>query len=243
MDSDVVVLALRFFPTLGLEELWGCFGSGRYVRDIPIHDICSELGPSLSAALPMFHAITGCDSTSHFFGCGKKSAWVCWQNTPELTETLTALTHQPHLLDIHSQHMERLERFVVLMYSKGCGLAKVNDARYQLFTSGKKSLKNLPPTQAALFQHLKRALLQASFQWNQALSTHQEIPDVIEWGWVKNNEGACLPYWASLEDRSKGSSILLRCGCVKSCTRNYKCCRAGVRWTGLCKYEGVCVNN
>ena len=48
------------------------------------------------------------------------------------------------------------------MYSKGCGSAKVNEARHHLFTSGTKTLKSIPPTQAALFEHIKRALLQAS---------------------------------------------------------------------------------
>ena len=33
-------------------------------------------------ALPLFHAITGCDTLSHFLGCGKKTAGVSWQNTP-----------------------------------------------------------------------------------------------------------------------------------------------------------------
>ena len=60
VDSDIVVLAIRFFPTLGLVELWVGFGSGKKLRDIPIHDICSDLGPSRSVALPLFHAITGC---------------------------------------------------------------------------------------------------------------------------------------------------------------------------------------
>ena len=46
VDSDIVVLAIRFFPTRGLVELWVGFGSGKTLRDIPIHDICSDLGPS-----------------------------------------------------------------------------------------------------------------------------------------------------------------------------------------------------
>jgi len=72
VDSDVVVLAIHFFSSLGFLELWVCFGSGKKVRDIPIHDICAHLGPSRSLALPLFHAITGCDTTSQFLGCGKK---------------------------------------------------------------------------------------------------------------------------------------------------------------------------
>ena len=36
VDSDIVVLALRFFDTLGLSELWMCFGTGKKYRDIPV---------------------------------------------------------------------------------------------------------------------------------------------------------------------------------------------------------------
>ena len=163
------------------------------LRDIPIHDICTDLGPSRSMALPLFHAITGCDTTSHFLGCGKKTAWASWQNTPGLTETLLALTNAPSCFSLESLHMEKLERFVVVMYSKGCGLAKVNEARHRLFTSGKKTLESIPPSQAALFEHIKRALLQASFYWNQSTSVHQEIPDFREWGWQREDSGVWLP--------------------------------------------------
>ena len=79
--------------------------------------------------------------------------------------------------------MQNLKRFVVIMYSKGCGLAMVNEARHRLFTSGKRTLENILPTQAALFEHINRALLQASFFWKQGTSVHQEIPVFSEWGW------------------------------------------------------------
>ena len=114
-------------------------------------------------ALPLFHAITGCDTISHFLGCGKKTAGASWQNTPGLTETLLALTNAPSCFSLGSLHMQKLERFVVITCNKGCSLAKVNEARHRLFTSGKKTLENIPPSRAALFEHTKRALLQASF--------------------------------------------------------------------------------
>ena len=243
VDSDIVVLAIRFFPTLGLVELWVGFGSGKNLSDIPIHDIFSDLGPSRSVALPLFRAITGCDTTSHFLGCGKKTAWASWQNTLGLTETLLALTNAPSCFSLGYLYMQKLERYVVIMYSKGCGLAKVNEARHRLFTSGKKTLENIPLSQAVLFEHIKRALLQASFYWNQATSVHQEIPDFREWGWQREDNGSWWPYWTTLQDASKACSILLHCSCERSCTGNCKCSRAGVRCTGLCKCEGGCVNN
>uniref|UniRef100_UPI00358EB952 uncharacterized protein isoform X3 n=1 Tax=Myxine glutinosa TaxID=7769 RepID=UPI00358EB952 len=220
-----------------LSQLWVCLGSGKKMRDIPIHTLSAQLGPSTCLALPLFHAVTGCDTVSHFLGCGKKSAWSAWQSTPGLTDTLVALTSEPQELSPQSQHMRTLERFVLVMYSKGCGLERVNEARLRLFTSGKKTPEALPPTQAALYQHIRRAMLQASFFWSQATSVYQDIPDFHDWGWHKDSSGGWLPFWTTLEDSSKACSILLQCGCVKSCTGNCKCCRAGVRCTILCKCE------
>ena len=127
--------------------------------------------------------------------------------------------------------MQNIERFVVLMYSKRCGLAKDNEARYYLCTTGRRPLENIPCTQAAPFQHIKRALQQASFYCNQAISQFQEMPDFGEWGWHRDDSGTWMPYWTSLADASNVCSILLHCGCIASCTRNCKCTRVRVNCT------------
>ena len=243
VDSDVVVLAVRFFETSGLSELWVGFGTGKKYRDIPVHTICSNLGPSKSLALPLFHSLTGCDTTSQILGCGKKTAWAAWTSLPDLTDTLVALTQDPDLFTLESIHMQQIERFVIIMYSKGCGAASVNEARHRLFTTGSRSLENIPPTQAALFQHVKRALLQASFYWNQATTVQQEIPDFSDWGWQKDGSNNWQPLWTTLSDASVACAILLHCGCKKACTGRCKCNCAGVRCTVLCQCGGGCTNN
>ena len=139
--------------------------------------------------------------------------------------------------------MQRIERFVFLMYSKGCGVARVNDARHRLFTNGSRSLENLPPTQAALFQRVKRTLLQASFYWDKATSVQQEIPDLSEWGWHKDGTSTWQPLWTTLTDASVACAILLHCACLKKCHGRCKCKRAGVKCTALFKCEGECLNN
>ena len=154
-----------------------------------------------------------------------------------------ALTHDPDLFNLESVYMQRLERFVIVMYSKGCSADGVNAARHQLSTTGSKLLENIPPTQAALFQHVKRALLQASFYWRQATSVQQEIPDFSEWGWIKDGTSSWQPLWTTLSDASVACAILLHCGCLKACSGRCKCNRAGVRCTALCKCEGGCINN
>ena len=115
----------------------------------------------------------------------QRSSWtICCTNVQQgkTWETLMALTNNPSLLSLGSLHMQTLERFVAIMYSKGCWLTRVNEARHRLVTSGK-TLENIPPTQAALFEHLKWALLQASFYWKQATSGYQTIPSFTVWGW------------------------------------------------------------
>ena len=79
--------------------------------------------------LPLFHALTGCDTVSHLLGCGKKTAWSAWQNTPGLTETFAMLIREPNAFNVESHQMKMIERFVVCMYNKSCGLERVNEAR------------------------------------------------------------------------------------------------------------------
>ena len=43
------------------------------------------LGVQKCHALPIFHALTGCDVMSSFSGKGKKSAWQAWSAFPEVT--------------------------------------------------------------------------------------------------------------------------------------------------------------
>ena len=96
MDSDIVVLALRLFDTLGLSELWVGFGTGKKYRDIPVHSLHAGLGPSKSIALTLFHSLTGCASTSQFLGCGEKTAWAVCNSFP------VALTLCPNMFGIES---------------------------------------------------------------------------------------------------------------------------------------------
>ena len=171
---------------------------------------------------------------------GKKTAWQAWTCYPDLTENLIDLTQDPTLLTLASIHIERLEGFVVLMYNRSHSAAKVNDARVHLFTCGMQSLQKLPPTQAALFEHAKRALFQASYHWDKATTPVHALPDVNSWGWFKSEHGVWCP---SLPDANKACAILLMCGCLKSCIGNSKCIKAGVRRTSLCKCEVGCINN
>ena len=74
-DSDVVVLCVSTFVALvqQIDKLWIAFGMRQRYRYIPVHDIVRELGPFRALVLPAFYALTGWDTTSSFFGKGKKT--------------------------------------------------------------------------------------------------------------------------------------------------------------------------
>ena len=95
------------------------FGTGKKYRDIPVHSLHAGIGPSKSIAVLLFHSQPGCDNTSSFLGCGKKTVWAVWNSFPDMTDRLVVLTLNPNMFGIESVHMPRIECLVVLMYSKG----------------------------------------------------------------------------------------------------------------------------
>ena len=56
---------------------------------------------------------------------------------------------------VSEESMSWLERFVVLMCDKTSDITEINETRKQLFAHKGRSLKNTPPTQAAVKQHIR----------------------------------------------------------------------------------------
>lgn len=74
-DTDVVVLAVSSFHTINAEHLWVAYVTGKTLMYLPIHHIASSLTQEEAEALPLFHALTGCDTVSFICGRGKRTAW------------------------------------------------------------------------------------------------------------------------------------------------------------------------
>ena len=229
VDTDVVVLAVAATSKLEIEELWVAFGTSKSFRNIPVHEIARSLGPSKSIALPMFHAYTGCDTVSSFATKGKKTAWTTWMNYEDATLTFLALSAGPEL--INEEDVAVLERFTILLYDRTSTLIKIDDARQEFFTKKGRAMDALPPTKAALVQHIK--------SWGRTLQVRLDMPTPEKWGWVDPNNWK--PLWTTLPEASVSSRELLCCGCKKSCaTRRCKCKKAALKCTALCQCGGQC---
>ena len=95
VDTDVVVPAIAMLNQIGADEVWLAFGTRSNFRYIPVHDVVAGMDPRICATLPVFHALTGCDTVSAFSGRGKKTAWNTWEVFPK------SLKHLKHECNIY----------------------------------------------------------------------------------------------------------------------------------------------
>ena len=199
------------------------------------------MGPSKSNALLFFHAFSGCDQVSSFSNRGKKTAWDTWLSFDAVTEDFKLLSDKPNE-DCVNEAVLNIERFVVLMYDRTSECLGVDAARKDLFTRKGRSIENIPPSSAALHQHIKRAAYQAGFCWGQALVKLQETPSPSIWGWKRIKEGLWEPFWTSLQQASESCAELIKCGCKSEngCRGRCKCVKASLNCTALCTCGRQC---
>ena len=195
VDTDVVVILIGMFHhllTLNLSaKIWLAFGTGKNFAYFDINSISSALGKQKSLALPVFHSFIGCDTTSTFFGKGKKFAWEAWNCYTEATRAFIYIAK----LDTDSQYFHHLERFTVVLYNKTNNLECVIEARMELFCQRNRPMESIIPTKDALLQHLKCVTI-----WTTSELTEQNRPSRIfrmETGRQHTwDMGSCLDYTA-----------------------------------------------
>lgn len=152
VDTDVIVILVGVYFHLHDvypdTDIWVGLGTGKHYRYYSINSICQNLGKPKSRALPFFHAFTGCDTTSQFFGKGKKKAWESWKSYPEVTEAfLCAVEHPFQFLLLTSPVTELLERYVCVLYDNTTPICSANELRQEHFCKRAKTMENIPPTQ------------------------------------------------------------------------------------------------
>ena len=125
----------------------------------------------------------------------------------------------------------------VLLYKRSTHLVDINELRKVLFAQGNRQLENIPPSKAALTEHIKRALFQAGHIWGQVLNANPVLPSPAEFGWVKE-ENIWGPFWSIFTEASKG--CVIKCSCKRQCSGRCKCFKARMNCTQLCACGGDC---
>ena len=214
-------------------------GVGKNYRFLSVNAISHTLGEPKSRALPVFHALSGCDTTSAFRGKGKKSAWQAWQAFEEVTATFEHLSLHPFEdLNADSSHFATIERFIVVLYDRTSPLSLVNDEREELFCKRSRSVERLPPTKDALLQHTRRSVCQAGI-WTTSTQTLQVLPSPEDFAW-NNSSGTWLPVWITIPEVSKACRELVKCCCKGDCL-NCTCAKSNLACSPLCSCKCTCI--
>jgi hypothetical protein len=163
-DTDVIVLCINFYKQMtNTSELWVQMGNVSSVKDgrrfLPIHELCSPLSEITCRVLPVAHALSWCDTTSSFFGIGKKSVYKILKDAAPDFHDLDNLGDPAKDVAISC-----FSRFIARLYDQKKYFAfshhNINKLRVKLATSRDASLVRLPPSEAALRQHILGASLQ-----------------------------------------------------------------------------------
>ena len=81
----------------------------------------------------------------------------------------------------------------------------------QTFTRLDENSLQIPPTRAALEQHVKRATYQGGHIWGQSLLATPALPLPTSWGWMKTEDGLYESNWTTLPEASKACYELVSC--------------------------------
>ena len=225
-DTDVLLLLVSFFSEINI-QLWMVAGTSAKPKNIPIHAVVEKTftSPEMCTNLLAFHALTGCDTTSFFFGISKKTGFKVYKDNVGLLGGFGEG-------NLTEQKIVDCEKFVCKLYNQGT-VSSTDSVRNILFGKSK-SPENMPPTSDALHLHIKRAHYQA-LVWRQANISNPTLPSPTEMGW-KLNEGILVPILMTLDPIPESCLDLIACSCTTGCkTLRCGCKRNNLLCMDLCK--------
>jgi hypothetical protein len=94
---------------------------------------------------------------STFVGKGKKTAWQAWNVFENATEVFHCLSSPCD--NLTQSEVGVLEEFAVIVYDRSSSTNNVNDASLDLFARKQGPYNGIPPSRAALIEHVKRSVL------------------------------------------------------------------------------------
>ena len=132
------------------------FGVGDKRTTIDINQLCQSIGLYRCRGMLFLHSFTGCDYTCGFYGIGK-TRWLDLYLDDKISfhEVFNDLSQSPK--EITQEHELVITKFVLLAYN--CKNSNsMSEGRFDCLThQHSETLRSLPPSESALFQHIKRS--------------------------------------------------------------------------------------
>jgi hypothetical protein len=226
-DTDVAIICLRF--SAAVPHLYFQTGKRNLQRIISIETMVQILGTDVCKSLIGLHVYTGCDSTSAFFGKGKKRAYDVMMSDPKFIECFARLGES---FTPSSEVMTVIEEFTCKLY--GDSSHDINTTRYKSFCTTA-SEKSLPPCKDALLQHINRCSYQAAIH-HRATQQTIDAPSPNGYGWSVR-DGVIDVVWKTKAAAPESLMKIVKCGCkTTKCSKGgCSCFRNKLSCTDMCK--------
>lgn len=199
-----------------------------------------QLNIDIKESLLFSHAMTGCDTTSAFYGLGKSKAIDLIKTNREARQSAEVFLRKDESEEVIKREGEK---FVLKLYGMSA-YSTLNEARYYKFTrlTSKSTLKTkfdlakLPPTSEACVQHSLRSYHQIQ-QW---LGNTLEVS---HWGWryetsvINGTKTKMLRPIPSLKPFAPEELLcLVSCACKSGCGTYCSCRKSSFQCTSMCHH-------
>jgi len=238
-NTAVLLLALRRVPQLGIEPAV-IMGTRERRHKVMLKPIYDQLGPDKASALINWHALTGCDTTGHIQGKGKKGCFTAFlASSPTVLAALAGLGEGA---EPSAEVVKGCEEFLCALFCpRRLHITQAKDLRWHLFKLLKpeQGVDKLPPTHGAWLEHIRRAHVQASV-WSQDLVLDPVIPNPLELGW-QQQDGRLVPVLTEEAPAPDAVLQLTRCSCAstdRTCSGRCSCRHHNLVCTELCHCAG-----
>ena len=189
-DTDVLVLLVWAYNEFEIKQKWYFQYESSCFADISV--ICEHFGGDVCSRLPAFHAFTGCDQASYFYGAGKSRVFEKALNT-RCFHLLDALATKSVLTAENSNDLQEFVRKVV--YSGNAKETYVQTKTRLYIKMKNKSSLGLPPDLDSLLQHSRRSQLQ-NLIWCSSGLVSIENMNPEDYSWAVDEENDCfIPVW------------------------------------------------
>ena len=246
IDTDVLIslLAYRHFAgNFDSSSVYAWLATGKSPTFYDINKLAVHFGEKTCQALPFFYTFTGCDTVSSFFNQGKCKFWDRWQefeDRDELTQLFCNLSKMP--ADISSEHIHRLEKYVLFVYyGKVDSPIDIDVQRMREFEySTHNNIRLLPPSKLGLTEHIKRAAYEAGWVQYQCIK-NMTLPNPNGWGWGLYN-GKYSPTWQVTTEPIDEDLVITTCSCTTEKCLRCKCVTQKLQYIPFCKCHRRCLS-
>ena len=184
LATDTDILMLSIYHVSRIEELLGL-----WVEKFGIFILCHWIAQFLSSQYSIYtsssilstYSLTGCDSVSYIYNCGKKCALKIALDCDKILQPLAEYGMPGISTEISEAIKESALKYICALYGRKDFFGSLDELCCHLFQTKTSDIRATPSTSDAFYLHLMRSLYQILI-WKRATSTRLMLPSSTDFG-------------------------------------------------------------